>query len=64
LDHKERNIKGGWWDQQRDMMGLIEVEKQDRAQLATLFNWASRDVGVKAEDMREPAKLGTTLQTK
>jgi hypothetical protein len=39
LDHRSGQIKGGWWDEQRDLPGLIEAEKQDRARLDTLFHW-------------------------
>jgi hypothetical protein len=39
LDHRSGQIKGGWWDEQRDLPGLIEAEKQERVQLGTLFHW-------------------------
>ena len=43
LDHRSGQLKGGWWDEQRDLPGLIEAEKQERAQLGTLFRWPGQE---------------------
>ena len=55
IDEKKGGIRGGWWDQQRDLPGLIEMEKEDRAQLASLFKWPEAQA-----TEEERAKLGTT----
>lgn len=58
IDNKQGNIKGGWWDEKRDLPGLIEMEKEERKQFASLFKWPE------AEVIEERAKLGTTEQDK
>lgn len=59
LDNESGNIKGGWWDEQKDAMGLIELEKKDREQLAELFNWPEAE---KDDEDSSGANLGTTLK--
>lgn len=39
IDNKSGNIMGGWYDQRRDLPGLIEVEKRDMEEMETLFGW-------------------------
>ena len=60
IDNKSGNMKGGWWDEQKDLPGLIELEKKDRAELARLFEWDTV-AGDKKDGAGDSAKLGTTL---
>ena len=59
LDNKSGQIRGGWWDEKKDVPGLVELEKKDRQEMAMLFDWAS--AGGDDEEGDQPAKLSTTL---
>lgn len=39
IDNKSGSIMGGWYDQRRDLPGLIGVEKKDMEDMETLFGW-------------------------
>jgi hypothetical protein len=65
LDGKSGNMKGGWWDVQHDLPGLIEVEKNDRAEMAKLFKWPEGETQTGSRNSQKgEAKLGTTQQVK
>lgn len=57
IDRKKGEIKGGWWNERRDIPGLMKMETEEREQLPSLFNWP--DAG---DIEKERAKLGTTEQ--
>ena len=59
IDNSSGNIKGDWWDHQRNLPGLIETEKEERANLAKLFKWP--EVAAESKD-GERAQLGPTAQ--
>jgi len=55
IDKKQGNIKGGWWDENRDLPGLIEMEQGERTQLASLFKWPEG-----TGEVKDRTNLGTT----
>ncbi len=61
LDKRSGAMKGGWYDESRDLPGLIEIEKKDRKDLPELFKWSKTTVPTAPGGK---AKLGTTLPEK
>ena len=62
IDGASGNMKGGWWDETRDLPGLIEVEKRDQKDLAKLFRWSKRPAAP-AIDAKRKGKPAATPAT-